>query len=368
MLGNAEYRVYLGCYTGEGFTGQGIGLAWPDVTGALRVSESVTATGNPSFLALAPSGAVLYAVDESATGRVVAFAVGPDGVLNELNSQPTFGAAPCHLSVHPNGDFLFVANYVSGNLVVHPIDPDGVLREPCHMVQHSGSGPNPQRQGGPHAHQILPDPSGRHVLAVDLGTDSIYVYAFDADTGHLAITKEAALRPGSGPRHLAFHPSGDRFYLISELASSLTEVGYDPSSGEMRVGETLSTLPTDYAGTSLAAEVVVSPDGRFVFGSNRGHDSIAVASAQRGEFRLLDIYPARVAEPRHISLAATGRTLLVAGQDSSSVQLFAVGDGGELTPSGTPIHTPCPACVLPVPACGIPSDRGRGETASRETG
>ncbi|MBF6507530.1 lactonase family protein [Saccharopolyspora hirsuta] len=346
-----EYRVYLGAYTGADSAADGIRLATADGTGALRCTESVAEVHDPSFLALAPDGSTLFAVSEQPDGRVFSLEVRDDGTLRELNSQPTLGAAPCHLSVHPSGKYLLTANYQSGNVVVHPIDAGGVLREPCHVVQHSGSGPNPQRQEGPHAHQVLPDPAGRFVLAVDLGTDSVHVYDFEVDTGHLVLRHEVALRAGTGPRHLAFHPDGERAYLVNELASSVTEFGYDPSTGDLEPGRTLSSLPPDYGRPSLAAEVVVTPDGRFVLASNRGHDSIAVfqADASDGEFRLLGIHPALVAEPRHIALSPDGRVLFAAGQRSDDVQAFAISPRGELSPLGDPVPTPMPVCILPVP-------------------
>lgn len=350
MPDNGEYRIYLGAYTGAESAADGIRLAIADADGALRCTESVAEAFDPSFLAMAPDGATLFAVSELRHGRVIAFKVHDDGTLTELNSQPSLGAAPCHLSVHPSGKYLLTANYESGNLVVHPIADGGVLREPCHVVQHSGSGPNPQRQEGPHAHQVLPDPSGRHVLAVDLGTDSVYVYDFDADSGHLALKHEVPLRAGAGPRHLAFHPDGERAYVINELASSITEFGYDAATGVLEPGRTLSTLPPDYGRPNLAAEVVVTPDGRFVFGSNRGHDSIAVfrADSSDGEFRLVDIRPAVVAEPRHIALSPDGRVLFAAGQRSNDVQAFNIADNGDLTPLREPVPTPTPVCILPV--------------------
>ncbi|MDA3625354.1 lactonase family protein [Saccharopolyspora sp. WRP15-2] len=346
-----EYRVYLGAYTGAESSADGIRLAVADGSGSLRCAEVVAEVHDPSFLALSPDGSTLFAVSEQRDGRVLSFEVREDGALQELNSQPTLGADPCHLSVHPSGKYLLTANYQSGNLVVHPIDTGGVLREPCHVVQHSGSGPNPKRQEGPHAHQVLSDPAGGYVLAVDLGTDSVYVYGFDVDSGHLGLEHEVSLRAGAGPRHLAFHPDGERAYLVNELASSVTEFGYDPSSGALEPGRTLSALPPDYGKPSLAAEVVVTPDGRFVLASNRGHDSIAVfqADASDGQFRLLDIRPAGVAGPRHIALSPDGRVLFAAGQHSNDVQAFAISLDGELSPVGDPVATPVPVCVLPVP-------------------
>ncbi|GAB3280531.1 lactonase family protein [Parasphingorhabdus pacifica] len=352
-----EYRIYVGAYTGPDSDAGGISLLVADPGGGLGCAGRATRAMDPSFLALAPDSATLFAVSESMEGRVIAFAVRADGTLRETNSQPSMGAAPCHLSVHPSGNFLFTAHYVTGNLAVHPIGDGGVLREACHLVQHSGSGPHP-RQDGPHAHQIVPDAAGRHVLATDLGTDSLHVYDFDGETGHLTLKHEVSLRAGTGPRHLAFHPSGERVYLLNELASTITELGYDPETGVLEAGRTISMLPADYAETNLAAEVVVTPDGRFVLASNRGHDSIAVFATGDPEFatgesevgfRRIGLWEAGVAEPRHISLAPDGTVLFVAGQRSGTVRAFSVGDSGELTSVGEPVTTGSPACVLPVP-------------------
>ncbi|GAA0541346.1 hypothetical protein GCM10011581_37230 [Saccharopolyspora subtropica] len=351
MPEQGEYRVYLGAYTGAETAVDGIRLAIADADGGLRCTESVAEAFDPSFLALSPDGATLFAVSEVREGRVIAFEVRQDGRLREINSQPSLGSEPCHLSVHPSGQWVLTANYGTGNLAVHPVAEGGVLREPCHEVQHSGSGPNPLRQEGPHAHQVLPDPSGEHVLAVDLGTDSVYVYHFDVATGHLALRHEVGMRAGSGPRHLAFHPDGGRAYLVNELASSVAEFGYDAATGTLEPGRTLATLPPDHGQPNLAAEVVVTPDGRFVLASNRGHDSIAVFRADSGDggFGLVDIHSAVVAEPRHIALSPDGRVLFAAGQRSHNVQAFELSPAGELTPLGEPVPTPTPVCILPVP-------------------
>ncbi|GAA2341140.1 lactonase family protein [Saccharopolyspora halophila] len=345
MPDNGAYRVYLGAYTAEGGAA-GIGLAEASPAGSLHVTGHVAEVADPSFLALAPDGGTLYAVSERSEGRVVALSVRPDGTLREVNSQPAEGASPCHLSVHPSGRYLLTANYGSGNVVVHPIGEGGALRSATHVLQHRGTGPNPHRQEGPHLHQVLTDPAGR-VLVVDLGSDAVHVHDFDTDTGHLVNDRTVGLRAGSGPRHLAFHPDGERGYLLNELASSITEFDYDSSTGVLRPLHALSTLPPDYARANLAAEVVVDLRGRYVFASNRGHDSIAVfdADSADGELRLVDIRPAGVTEPRHIALSPDGSVLLVAGQRSNDVQAFAVDD---LTPLGEPVAVPSPVCLLPV--------------------
>jgi 6-phosphogluconolactonase (cycloisomerase 2 family) len=349
MTAVSEYRVYLGAYTGTESGAEsgaeGIRLAFADSTGQLQCTDRVAATFDPSFLACSPDGRTLYAVNEVSVGRVVAYEVRADGTLHEINAQFSHGSIPCHLSVHPSGRFLLTAHYGSGELTVHPIGPGGRLSEATHVVQHNGHGADPCRQEGPHVHQVLTAPDGRHVLAVDLGTDSVYTYEFDVDTGHLSLKQEVTLRAGAGPRHLAFHPSGTLLYVVNELSSTMTELEYDPDEGLLTLHETHSMLPPAYTGRSLAAEVVVSVDGRYVFGSNRGHNSIAVFEAD--DFRLVDLVAAGVDAPRHMALSPDGRILFVAGQESETVRSFEV-TGKDLIPVGVPVATPRPACVLPM--------------------
>ncbi|GAA4887507.1 lactonase family protein [Saccharopolyspora cebuensis] len=349
MAHDGAYRIYLGTYTGTEAAAGGIRALRADRRGAVRDDGLLAELADPSFLAASPDGGALYAVSEQDDGEVAAFAVRPDGSLAELGRRSSGGAAPCHLSVHPSGEYLFTANYGSGTVAVHPVELGGALGEPCDVVRHRGRGPNPQRQESPHAHQVLPDPSGRFVFAVDLGTDSVHGYGFDPLTGRLTPREQVRTRPGAGPRHLAFHPDGERAYLISELESSVTEFGYDGSTGALRTEQSLSTLPPGYGKPNLAAELVITPDGRFAIASNRGHDSLAVFSLDSadGEFRLVEIVSAGVAAPRHIALSPAGDVLFAGGQDSDAVQPFALAEDGRLTPLGRPEPVPSPVCLLP---------------------
>ncbi len=338
--------TYLGTYTSTESPATGIVSAELDSSGLLRSNGRVVPAKDASFLALAPDRTTLYAVREQRQGRVVAFRVCPDGALTELNSQPTQGSDPCHLTVHPNGRYLFTANYGSGDVVVHPLGDGDAIREPCHQAHHSGGGPDRRRQEGPHVHQVVVDPSGAQLLAVDLGTDTVSVYDIDRDGGHLALRSELATHAGSGPRHLAFLPSGTGFLLINELESTVTECGWDPGTATATVYRTVSIVPESFTGMTLAAELVVSPDGRYAFASNRGHDSVAVLDLDEG-LAVREIVPAGVRGPRHISLARGGSVLLVAGETSHTVQSFAV-EAGSLRAIGEPVSTPSPVCVLPV--------------------
>lgn len=348
----AERPVYLGTYTSGTGAGAGIGLGTYDPeTGRITSAGELEGVADPSFLTLSPSGGNLYAVNEREQGEVTALAVDEQGGLRVLGSRSTGGAAPCHLSVHPEGRHLFSANYTSGSVAVHPIGEDGALGERTDLVQHTGSGPDP-RQEGPHAHMVLSDPAGEFVLAVDLGTDSVYTYRLDGGAGKLAPVSRAALRPGAGPRHLAFHPSGRFAYVANELDSTVVVCGYEPKNGKVTPGEPQPTVPGGAPGgeRNYPAEVLVSADGRFVYVSNRGHDSVAVFAVESGgsALRLLDAPSSGGDYPRHISFDPAGGLLFAANQKSGSVAAFVVDrESGALKPSGEPFAAPVPVCVLP---------------------
>ncbi|WP_189226025.1 lactonase family protein [Saccharothrix coeruleofusca] len=336
-------RAYLGTYTSWEGGGTGIGLASYDrATGRLRATGVVAGVPNPSFVIR--EGRRLYAVNEQQDGAVTALSIGPDGVPQVINTQSTGGADPCHLALHRG--FVLSANYSSGSVSVHPVRPDGGLGERADLVRHEGSGPDPERQEGPHAHQVLPDPTGEFVLAVDLGTDSVFSYRL-GDDGRLSPVDEAKLQPGAGPRHLAFHPGGRHAYIADELDSTIVVASYD--RGVLKPGQVLSTLPANAPTTprNYPAEVLVSPDGRFVYLSNRGHDSVAVFAVEHGgaRLRLVEATPVGGRYPRHITLDSTGGLLFAANQNSNAVTTFAVDrESGRLRLSST-FTTPIPVCV-----------------------
>jgi 6-phosphogluconolactonase len=283
---------------------------------------------------------------------VTAFAVDPDtGGITLLNRQSSCGVSPPYVSVHPSGRYAFAANYASGHVCALPIHDDGTLGEATSVILHAGSGPVPNRQAGPHAHFITPDPTGRYVLACDLGIDKVMVYRFDPDDGKLAPNDPpfAALPPGSGPRHLAFHPGGGFVYVINEIASTLSAFAYDGAQGAMQLLQTISTLPEGFGESNSCAQIVAHPNGRFVYGSNRGHDSIASFAVDETTGRLTPIghEPTRGKTPRNFNLDPSGAFLYAANQESDTIVVFRVdADTGRLTPTGDVIENPNPVCVI----------------------
>ena len=347
----AESRVYLGTYTTWSGGGTGIGLAsYDQTTGQLRATGVFPGVANPSFVI--ESGRTLYAVNEQSQGSVTSIAIGAGGGLRIINAQSTGGADPCHLALDPSGRYLLSANYSSGSVSVHPVKADGGLGARTDLVTHKGSGPDRERQEGPHAHQVLPDLAGKHLLAVDLGTDSVYSYKLDTTTGKLALVGTAKVKPGAGPRHLAFHPTGQFAYIANELDSTIVAAAYDADRGVLTPGQALRTVPAGAPTTprNYPAEVVVSADGRFVYLSNRGHDSVALFAVEQGGARLrfVEAVPTGGKFPRHITFDPTGRFLFAANQNSNTVTSFRVDLAtGRLTASGVPLSSPIPVCVVP---------------------
>jgi 6-phosphogluconolactonase len=313
-------------------------------------------TINPSFLIPASDRGCLYAVNEITGGKgphgtVSAFAIDPETKgLTFLNQQSTYGLAPCFVSIDPSGRYALVANYETGSVCVLPRTSNGQLEEATNVVQFHGAGPNPDRQEGPHAHMIIPGPDGRFIFAVDLGTDRIMVYHLDLDQGKLVPAEPAwtQLPPGTGPRHLAFHPQRQFAYVVSELQSTVTAFRYDEQHGSLQERQTISTLPAAFNGQNLGAEIQVAPSGRFVYASNRGHDSIVIFAVDEltGDLSVVGHEPTQGAGPRYFTIDPSGNWLLVANQDSDTVVTFHLDqDSGKLKPTGHVVRVPTPVCL-----------------------
>jgi 6-phosphogluconolactonase len=346
-------RVYIGTYTPDQGSSGGIWTCCFDPrSGELSAPVLAAVSSNPSFLALHPSGAWLYAVNEAsqADGTVSAFAIDrQSGQLGQLNMQDSHGIAPCFISLDSAGLWALVANY-GGSVAVLPILPSGLLGPASDVVKHTGSGSNPERQAGPHPHSIQFDPSGRFVAVPDLGSDRIAVYALDAGDGRLTGLPAAAaqLAAGAGPRQLVFSADGRFAWVANELTSTVTSLRFDPVNGGFTVLDSVSTLPAGFGGTNHPAEIQLHPSGHFVFVSNRGHDSIAVfrVDAATGGLTLTSFEATRGRTPRNFTLDPSGAFLLVANQHSGSVVVFSVDpEDGSLTPAGHSVEVALPVCV-----------------------
>jgi 6-phosphogluconolactonase len=354
----APIRVYVGTYTGGQAGSKGIYLMELDRrTGGARMAGLAAEVESPSFLAIHPDKQHLYAVSEitehegERTGLVHSFLINPvDGKLLRLSSQPTMGGAPCHLVVDKEGKNVLVANYVGGNATVLPLLPDASVTTPSATVQHEGKGPDAGRQEAPHAHSINLDAANRFALVADLGLDKVFAYAFDPEKGTLTPSDppSASVQPGAGPRHLAFHPSGKYAYVNNEMASSVTAFRYDAEKGTLAPIHTLSTLPAGEFPGNSTAEVQVHPSGKFVYVSNRGHDTIAIFTVDEatGKLTAAGHQPTGGKTPRNFGIDPSGRFLLAANQDSDSVVVFLIdGETGSLKQVGNPYLVPRPVCV-----------------------
>ncbi|MEU3532175.1 lactonase family protein [Streptomyces murinus] len=339
--------LYVGTYTSVPGGGTGIGLASYDPeSGLITGSGTLAGVPDPSYLAVHPDGRTLYAVDERQDGGVTAVRLADRQVLG---TRSTGGAGPCHLSVHPSGRWLLSANYTSGSVAVHPIDGSGALGERTDLVTHTSPKPGPGQEG-PHAHQFRTGPDGRHLLAVDLGTDTVYTYRLDSAKGTLTEVSQAHTRPGAGPRHLTFHPGGRHAYLANEVDDTVVVCAYDPATGRLAIGEPQSTGATGDV-TNYPAQLLVTADGRYAFLANRGHNSLArfAVEADGARLRLLGTVPVGGDFPRQIALSPDGRLLFAANQRSGTVTVFHVdADRGELRSAGEPFASPVAVCALPL--------------------
>ena len=343
--------VYIGTYTrGDS---EGIYVYELDLSrGSLEYSSEIAGVDNPSFLALDPALRHLYAVNEQAPdGRVSAFAIDPDsGALTYLNQQPTGGGLPCYLVVDRSGSFVLLSNYASGSVAVFAIEEGGSLGAMTDLVQHQGSSVDEERQQGPHAHCIVLDAAGRHAFSADLGADEVKTYRFDAAEGKLRPGDPPAVRaePGVGPRHFTFHPSAGYAYLINELGSTMSAFTYDEEKGALEQIQTLSTLPPDFTAYNHSADLHVEPSGKFLYGSNRGHDSLAVYGIDESSGRLtfLGNESTRGKGPRNFAIDPGGTWLLAANHDTDNVVTFRIDrNSGRLEETGHVAHVPSPVCL-----------------------
>jgi 6-phosphogluconolactonase len=351
-----EYLVYFGTYTRPNASKGIYAYRFQPSTGKLTSLGLAAATPNPSFLVAHPNGRYLYAANEQEKGTVSAFAIDrKTGKLTALNTVSTRGGGSCHVSIDRTAKFLLVANYGTGSVASLPIQQDGRLGEVAGFVQHAGSSVDPARQTGPHAHFITTSPDNHIVLAADLGLDQVVEYRFDAVKGTLTPNNPpfAKLHPGAGPRHIAFHPTGKYVYVNGEMAATLSAFAYDAATGTMKELQTLSTLPAGFPGTKSTAEVHVDRAGRFVYVSNRGHDSIAIFAIDpaKGTLTPAGYAPTGGKTPRYFGLDPSGNYVLAANQNSNTVTVFRVdAKTGGLSQTQTLSDVPEPVSIEFVPA------------------
>jgi 6-phosphogluconolactonase len=356
-----RYLLFVGTYTEK--ESKGIYAYRFDLASSVLTPLGIAAEAiNPSFLAIDPNHRFLYAVNEvqkykdANSGVVSAFAIDSQkgdrqtGKLKLLNAVASRGADPCYIAFDKTGKYALVANYTGGSVAVFPVQTDGHIGESSAFVQHAGSSINRERQEGPHAHWIETTPDNRFAIAVDLGLDELLIYRFDAKNGSLTPNNPpyAKLDPGAGPRHLAFHPNGKFVYVVNELQSSITAFAYDASHGGLRKLKTVSTLPKTFSGSNDTAEIKVHPSGKFLFASNRGHDTIAVFSidSKTGTLTLADHFSTQGKTPRNVEIDPSGKFLFVANQDTNNIAVFQIDSNtGRLTVTKRTIQVPSPVCL-----------------------
>ena len=352
---NDELTLFVGTYTDLG--AEGIYTCRMNAaTGAVECVDVQPGIENPTFLSVDPSGEHLYAASErmSGDGVVTAYAIGRNGTLTLLNSEHTGGAGPCHVQVDQTDSYVVVANYFGGSVSLLPIRADGSLGARTDFIQHHGSSIDPQRQRQAHAHCVMIDRANALVYACDLGMDAIVVYRIDHATGRLIEQPDLTVRaePGDGPRHFAFHPSSAHAYAVNELSSTVSAYDYDARSGALTFRQRISTLPTTWSGDNTCADIHASPDGRFVYASNRGHNSIAAFAVETGTGRLTPVghTSTRGEIPRNFLITPDGRFLLAANQNSGTIVTFRIDEAsGGLEFSGHEAAVPAPVCLKLAP-------------------
>jgi len=356
-----KYLLYVGTYTkGES---KGIyAFRYDSKSGRLSSIGLVAETANPSFLAVDPTHKFLYAVNElqdykgAKSGAITAYAIDrKTGKLSRLNEVASRGEDPCYISLDKTGKYVLVANYTSGNIAVFPVQKDGSLGEASAFVQHRGSGPNHERQEGPHAHWIETTADNRFAVVADLGLDKLLVYRFDASKGTLMPNDPPAadLPPSSGPRHVAFTPDKRFAYSVNELKSTVTAFSFNAAQGLLKPFQTVSTLPKDFSGENDTAEIHVAANGKFLYASNRGHDSIAEFSidSKTGQLAFLHAFSTQGKTPRNFELDPTGSHLLVANEDTGDIFVFRLdpSTGREMLANEASVKVPSPVSLRFVP-------------------
>lgn len=351
---SAEHRFYVGTST-KPEKSEGIYTGTFDTsTGTLGPVKLAVKVENPTFLALHPKGKFLYAVSESKEATVNAYRIGAEGALELINSRPAEGGGACHLSLDATGSCVMIANYGGGSIASFPVQPDGSLGERASFFQFSGTGPNTSRQEKPHAHHITSDPNNNLVYACDLGTDKIWIFQLDATKAVLTEnTPSFGQAPsGGGPRHLIFHPKLPIVYVNNELTRTVSSYSWNPANGELKSIQELSTLPADAEAKGSNSEIVIHPNGQWLYVSNRVHDSIATyaVNSSDGTLTFLEAFKIEASIPRHITLDPSAQWMISGGQKNDLITVNPVdATTGKLKPTSQTLPVFGPACILFVP-------------------
>ena len=348
--------IFVGTYTEpKGSKSEGIYIYRMDPgSGQLTFVDAAKGVINPSFLDVHPQN-FLYVVNEveswngQVEGGVSAFSINPiSGELTLLNQQLSHGTHPCYVSVEQTGRFVLVANYSSGSIAMFPIHSDGKLDAASDVIQHSGSSMHPARQTGPHAHCILPDPTNRFAVAADLGIDKLLIYHMNLENGKLHLHNEMQVHAGAGPRHLTFHPNGQFAYLINELDATVIAYRYQSEAGRFEQLQVLPALPKDFTSENLCADIHVTPDGKYLYASNRGHDSMVSfhIDQRTGGLTYVNHAPTGGREPRNFAIDPNGNFLLAANQKTDTIVTFKIdATNGQLIETGYQVEVSMPVCV-----------------------
>ena len=350
-----EFWVYIGTDTHPPSKSKGIYLYRLDTASGRITDQGVAAEiGDPGWQKISSGGKFLYTVATAQNHRqsiVAAYSIDSrTGALKWLNQEATNGEDSTHLDVDPSGSCTMVANYNSGDISVMPINPDGTVTAPTAVIRHTGSSIDPQRQTHPYVHSCNIDPSGKFMLACDLGVDKIFIYRFDPASRSLSAADPAtvAVAPGAGPRHLSFHPNGKFAYLVTEMGGTVIAYSWDSEMGQLHPLQTVSTLPPTFRAFNKSAEVRIHPNGKFLYASNRGPDDLAIFAVDpaSGTLKLAGFQPTGGKGPRDFAIDPTGNFLFAANQDSDSVTVFRIDPAtGLLAPMNVTMNVPTPICV-----------------------
>lgn len=342
-----QQQFYVGSYAGK--EEQSIHSAWLDgETGQFHLLAGMTGIENPSYLAVNREGTTLFAVCESNHGSVISFGRSPEqGQLAAVTELSTLGGSPCHIILDQQENVMIITNYMGGNVCSFKLDEEGALVGLADNVLHTGRGPRDDRQEAAHPHSAIVDPMNRFVIVADLGTDKLIHYRLEGETGRLIPHRETKTAPGAGPRHLAFHPTGELLYAVNELDCTVAVYSYDSESSELTLLQVIGTLPESFTGISTCADIHLTSDGRYLYASNRGHDSLAVYRVlQEGQLVLVEYAPSGGQTPRNFAITADDRYVVVANQDSNNILSYRIDpDSGRLLATGHEIQIKAPVCI-----------------------